>query len=819
MTYTTHSWHVAFRRLRKDLGFTLLLVFSLSLGIGAATTVFSLVDALFLRPLPGIGAPGDLVRVTPRPVQIPGLLGSSFRVPLSYPTFRAYAQGADETVELAAHQPVVVHAARGDHVQRLEGEIVSPNYFTILQAKPAIGHLLLPVAERPEGRPDVVVVSYQLWKAWGGDPNLIGSVILLDGAPFTVIGVASPGFHGTRVAANPGFWTPIAAAPRVLPGMDAARVRDPERGWLLWLVGRLHPGVAVATARDRLDAITAGLEDEGASDEQAAGLAIDPGIGLRPGEESSAKDALTILMAVVFFLLLIACLNAAILLLSRVPQRGKDSSVRLALGARRRRLVREHMAESLLLGLGAAAMGGLLAFGATRFLSRVDFAGFLPHAERITVDLRVLCFALIVGVGCTVVFGLAPALRSSRVDVMASLKTAPSGRAHGDRLQYLLVTAQVGASIVLLVGTGLLARSFLNYRNVPLGFDAEHILDVRFDLERQGYSAGAGRDFVKRALDAAASIPGAEAATLASSVPLIGSGERSVGQVSPGTGPLAGQIDSWVAYNFVAPDYLKTLGIRLIRGREFSDHDDLSSPAVAMVNETLADRFWPQLDPVGQWILVGDEEVLVIGLVADTKTETLTGPAEPYFYLPIFQSYKPVVTLHVRSTLPPSRVLEQVEQRIRDLDPHLPLFEEGLMAKQLKEVVGRPRLAVESVGITALIGLLLSLVGIGGVVYRTTRARLREIGIRLSMGASRTNLTWLFLRRGLASAGIGMICGMAGAFALARGLGSFLYGVAPYDPLVFALVVGSVAALIAIATGVPAHLGTRMDPATILREE
>ena len=794
-------------------------MFSLSLGIGAATTVFSLVDALFLRPLPGIGAPERLVRVTPRPVQIPGLLASSFRVPLSYPTFRTYEQGADGMVELAAHQPVVVHAAFGDRVQRLDGEIVSPNYFTVLRANAAFGHLFAPVAEHPEGRPDVVVLGYQLWKTWGGDPDLVGSVIQLDGVPFTVIGVASAGFQGTRVAANPGLWVPIAAAPRLLPGMDASRVGDPERGWLLWLVGRLRPGVRVTAARDRLDAITASLAAEGASDEQAAGLAVDPGIGLRPGEETSAREALIVLTTVVSFLLLIACLNTAILLLSRVPQRHKDSSLRLALGARRRRLVREHLAESLLLGLAGAAAGALLSFLATRFLSRVDFAGFLPHAERITVDLRVLSFALIVGVVCTFVFGVAPALRSSRADVMASLKTVSTGREHGDRLQYLLVMAQVGASIVLLVGTGLLARSFLNYRNVPLGFDAEHVLNVRFDLERQGYSAGAGRGFLERALDAATSVAGVETATLAASVPLIGSGDRSVGQISPGTGPLAGQVDSWVTYNFVGPDYLKTLGIRLVRGREFSDHDDLDSPAVAMVNETLAERFWPGLDPVGQWMLVGDQEVRVVGLVADSKTDTLTGPAEPYFYVPIFQSYKPVVTLHVRSALPPAGVLEQVDARIRDLDPHLPLFEEGPMATQLEAVLGRARLAVGSVGITAVIGLLLSLVGIGGVVYRTTRARLREIGIRLSMGASRTDLTWLFLRRGLAAAGIGMVCGMAGAFALARGLGSFLYGVAPYDPLVFVLVPASLAALIAIATGVPAHLGTRMDPAAILREE
>ncbi len=815
----TQTWKVALRKLGRDPGFTISVLLSLSLGIGATTTIFSLVDALFIRPLPGVVNPRNLVSLTPRPVQVPGLPGASFHAPLAYPTFQAYLEGARASLELAVHQPVVVHAVAGDRVQRLDAELVSPNYFSLLGVSAAAGRLVLADSGKPAGRPDVVVLGYSLWKAWGGDRGLLGRVIRLDGAPLTVLGVAHKGFHGTQVDAKPQLWIPLAAAPRLVPGMDEKALRDPEHGWLFWFVGRLRPGVGPQAAQEHVNAVAAGLGARGFGDEQAAGLIVTPGIGLHPAERKSASTALKMLMAAVVFLLLIACLNTSILLLSRLPRQRAEMSLRLALGARRTDLVGELLIESLVLGLGGALGGFLGAFLGARLLSQLDWAGFLPTVERIGMDLRVLGFALGAGILSVIVFGLVPALRASRVELAAALKRYGSGGPIGDRLQRLAVVVELTLSVTLLVGTGLLTRSLVNYQSVPLGFKPEKVFDVRFDLERQGYSQAAGRAFLKRVLERARAMPGVESASLASAVPLTHGAGRDVAQVAPESGGGAGEAAAWVGYDCVGPGYLPTLGIRLIRGRGFSDRDDRGAPGVALVNQTFATRFWPNEDPLGQWLSFGDRRVRVVGVTVDTRTDSLTKPVEPHFYLPLFQEYRPVVTLHTRSGLDAAAVLPQMVRLVHELDPHIPLFAEGRLSQQIEVSFAKPRLAVGFVGLAAFLGLLLSLIGVGGVMYKTAVARLRETGIRMAMGASRFELIWLFLRRGLATAAVGLLLGGAGALALSRALASFLFGVSPDDLYVLVTVLGAMAGLAVLANGLPAYVGTRVDPAQLLREE
>ncbi len=707
----------------------------------------------------------------------------------------------------------------GDRVERLDAELVSPNYFSLLGCSAAAGRLSFTDSASTAGRPDVVVLGYGLWKAWGGDPGLVGKAIRLNGSPFAVLGVAPEGFHGTQVDARPRLWVPLAAAPRLVPGMDEARLRDPERGWLFWFVGRLRTGVGREAAQDRVDAVTAGLRARGFGEEQAAGLSITPGIGLHPTEQASASTALRILMAVVVFLLLIACLNTSILLLSRAPRQRAEMSMRLALGARRSDLVRELLRESLLLGLGGALGGFLLAVLAARLLSRLDWVGFLPTVGRISVDLRVFGFALGAGMLSVIFFGLVPALRASRIELAAALKGyRPGGRA-GGRLQRLSVVGELALAVMLLFGTGLLARSLVNYQSVPLGFEPQKVFDVRFDLARQGYSEPAGRAFLRRVLDDAKAMPGVESASLASSVPLIRGAEREVAQVAPEGAGSAGEAAAWVGYDCVGPDYLTTLGIRRVRGRGFSDRDDRGSPGVALVNQTLATRLWPNEDPLGQWLRFGDRRVRVVGVTLDTRVESLTDAEEPYFYLPLFQEYRPIVTLHVRSGLSAATVVPQMVRRIHELDPHLPLFAMGRLAEQIETSFAKPRLAVGFVGFAAFLGLVLSLIGVGGVMYRTAIARLRETGIRSSMGAGRFDLVWLFLRQGLGTAAAGLAVGVAGALAVSRALAAFLFGVGPHDPFVLAAVVGSMIGSSLLANGIPAYFGTRVDPARLLREE
>lgn len=808
---------LAFRRLAQDPAVTLLVVLSLSLGIGATTTVFSLVNALLLRPPSGIGEPERLITLTPRPMTIPGLGSGRFHVPISHPSFQAYEE-TGALAGLAAHLPVVVHVHLGEQVSRLEAEVVTSGYFEVLRTSPARGRFFSAGSALAGEDPDVAVVAHGLWAAWGADPRLVGRVIRLNGAPFTVVGVAPEGFRGTRRGARPEIWVPLSAAPRVVAGIDAAALADPEHGWLFWFVGRLLPGQTPAGAQERLDAIADGLDGSGARAQRRPGLEVHPGVGLRPDEEEAAGQVLVVLMAVAGFLLLIACLNTTVLLVGRSPRRHRETSVQVALGAQRWRIFRQVLGETCLLGGAGFAGGTLICAGAVRALSRIDFAGFLPPAGPVVVDRRVLFFGLALGLGTAILTGLAPALRSSRVDPAMGLRAVRSGTGSGF-LQRLLVVAQISITLMLLAGAGLLVWSLRQHQRIVPGFDTENVLNVRFDLARQGYGESGGRAILARVVEEVGALPGVESVSLAAAVPLALEAERNLAQASPSTGPLAGRTEGWIGYNVVGPGYFETLGIPLLRGRSLGAADGMGASAVAVVNQRLADSFWPGVDAVGQSMLVGAQRVLVIGVVANTRTDSLTGPAVPYFYLPIEQSYRPVATLHVRSHLPPASLIAEVKRRIAEIDPRLPLFDQGLMADHLRSALARPRLAAAFVGLAALVGALLSVVGISGVMYRNVAARWWENSVRVALGADRLDVVWLHLRTGLITAGVGIAVGLAGALALSSTLAGFLYGVSPQEPAVLALVAALVLAIALVANAVPAYVATRVDPARVLRQD
>lgn len=814
------NWRHAVRRVMRDPGLSLFVVVNLTLGIGATTAVFSLVNALLVRPMPGLGDPAELVSITPRPVQIPGLLHGSFRVPISYPHFRTYEKGGQALVGLAAHQPIAANVVLGEAVERLHGEVVSANYFSVLRVDPAIGRLLAVSAAWPDGEPDVVVLGYRLWKVLlGGDPQVVGRVVRINGTPLTVVGVAPDGFRGTRVDGDPQFWVSVAAAPRLLPTMELQDLSDPRQGWFFSLVGRLGQRSSLETAQQEMDAITTGLRRDGASEEEATGLEIHHGVGVEPSERAQARESLAVLLAVVGFLLLISCLNTAILLLSRVRKRQVETSVRMALGAERRKIIEGLLAESCLLGLLGAAGGVLLTLLSSRAFSRLDFAGFLPDVGRVAVDLRVLAFAVGVGIASSILSGLAPALRTTRVDLAEILKQGQRVSGRGSRKQHLLVVTQIASSLMLLIGAGLLTRSLRNYQEIATGFDTEGVLSLRYDLESQGYEEPAGRIFHRRVLEAVSALPGVEGASLASSVPLGRGESRAVAQISPTSGPLAGEQQGWATYNLVSPRYLRTLGIRLVKGRDFASRDDERASPVVVVSESLAEKYWPGMDPLDQRMTVADREARVVGVAGDVRSESLTGLPEPHFYRPLFQEYRPVATLHVRSEHELGQVLTRVEAIVRELNPHLPLFSRGRLIDQVSVALARPRLAANFVGLFALLGLSLTVIGVSGVMYRTAKSSLWESSIRMALGARRSDLVWLFLRRALVAVAAGVVVGLAGGLALSRTLASFLYGVSPHEPYVFVGVVSSLVLIAMVANGVPAWLATRLDPAEVLRQE
>lgn len=805
---------LALRSLAKDPGLSMLVVASLSLGIGAVVTIVSLANALLVRPVRGVDGIEELVTVTPRPVEIPGLPGR-FHVPVSTPDFREYRESG-AFADLAAYYPLPVHVARGEQVARLDAELVSTSYFPVLQVSAAAGRLLSARTPSSPDWPYVAVLGEGLWRAWGGDPRLVGEVIRLNGSPFVVAGVAGRGFHGPRLAGTTEVWIPIAAAARVLPGMDRLLVEDVDHGWLFWFVGRLGNGMSLELAQQRLDSVAAALAERRTDGPPA--LAVEPGIGLRGDEKDAAKASLGILIGVAGFLLLTACLNAAVLLLSRMMRRRDESSVRLALGAPRRRLVRQLVAESMTLAAIATAGGVVLALLATRLCSALDFAGLLPDPGQVRVEPTVLGVAAALGLGTAMLAAVLPALRACRLEPAPALHARGSAAGRGEVAQHLLLVGQIAVGLILLAAAGLLARSLWNHLRIDPGFDLE-VINVRFDLERQGYGENAGLAFFERAIEEVESLPGVEAASLAWSVPLAREAAAALAQVAPATGSRAGVEESFVGYNLVGPRYLRTLDIGLLRGRDLTRGDDANAPRVVVVDERLAELFWPGVDPVGQRMRMGDDELRVVGVAAAVRTGSLTGPSTPHFYLPLFQSYRPDVTLHVRSAAEPAEVLRAIDRRLSRLDPRLPLYERGRMHDQLRTSLARPRLAAAFVGSMAVLALTLTAIGVAGVAYRTAQARARESSVRVAVGARRGDLLWLYIRRGLVSAGGGVAAGLVGVVLLARSLSALLYQVSPREPAVLAAVVAVVLALVVVANALPAYFATRVDPARLLQQE
>jgi putative ABC transport system permease protein len=805
---------LACRSLAKDAGLSMLVVASLSLGIGVVVTIVSLANALLVRPVRGVGGIDELVTVTPRPVEIPGLPGR-FHVPVSTPDFREY-RDSGALADLAAYYPLPVHVARGEQVARLEAELVSTTYFPVLQVSAAAGRLFSARDPSSHDWPYVAVLGEGLWRSWGGDPRLLGEVIRLNGSPFVVVGVAGHGFHGPRLAGTTEVWIPIAAAERVLPGMDRLLLDDADHGWLFWFVGRLRSGMSPELAQQRLDSVAAALGEQRSDGPPA--LAVEPGIGLRADEKDAAKASLGILIGVAGFLLLTACLNAAVLLLSRMVRRRGESSVRLALGAPRRRLVRQLLAESMTLTAIATAGGVVLALLATRLSSVLDFAGLLPDPGQVRVDPTVLAVALVLGLGAAMLATVIPALRACRLQPAAGLHGRGWAGGRGDVAQHLLLVGQIAVGLVLLAAAGLLARSLWNHLRIDPGFDLD-VVNVRFDLERQGYGENAGYAFFERAIEEVESLPGVETASLAWSVPLARETAAAVAQVGPASGSRAGVEEAFVGYNLVGPRYLHTLDIGLLRGRDLTPSDDANAPRVVVVDEGLAELFWPDVDPIGQRMRMGEEELRVVGVAATVRTGSLTGPPTPHFYLPLLQSYRSEVTLHVRSAAEPGELLQAIARRFSRLDPHLPLYEQGRMHDQLRTSLARPRLAAAFVGSMAVLALTLSAIGVAGVAYRTAHARARESSVRVAVGARRGDLLWLYIRRGLVAAGGGVAAGLVGVVLLARSLSALLYQVSPREPAVLAVVVAVVLVVVVVANALPAYFATRIDPARLLQQD
>ena len=812
------------RLLLKTPGFTLIAALSLALGIGANTTIFTLINAVLLNPLP-VEDPSQLASVwTTDERNQNSALGFLQLSPMNYKDLR----DKNEVFSgLAAHSglPLNITGGTGDP-QQVFGEIVTGNYFGVLGAKPAIGRGFLPDEDQTPGAKLVCVLGYGEWqKRFGGEPSIVGRTISLNGQQFTVVGVMPQGFKGTNAIGAPAVWVPYMTYQQTTTGFFLELIRpDQRRGLVFNVTGRLKPGVSVRQAEANLKTLARQLEQEYPNDNKGRNVTLVPlaQATINPGFRGNIVAAGGLLMTIVALVLLIACANVANLLLARAAARQKEIAVRLSLGATRAQLIRQLLTEGTLLAVVGGAAGLMLAYWAQDVLWSFRPPFLQADAIDIHPDARVLLFTLGIALATGVLFGLAPAIQASRPDLVVELKektSAPTGSRSPLSLRNVLVAAQIALSLIALIGAGLFLRSLQNAQRINPGFDVERLATMSFDLGAQGYTEERGRQFQQRVLERAASVPGVQSATLASTVPLFAGGfARTVfleGQDA--SDRRAGRL---VQIAVASSHYLETLGIALVRGRPISEIDQPNTPSAVVINETMAKRFWPDQDAIGKrFKFFGQENFQqVVGIARDSKYNFIGEDPTPYIYQATTQVYQPQLSLFVKAPNPQA-VIGTVRGEVQQLDRNLPLTGVFTLNAIFDQSLWAPRMGASLLLVFAGLSLVLASIGIYGVMAYSVSQRVRELGIRMALGASRGDVLRLVVLQGLRLTMMGVAVGLAASFAASHVIASMLFDVSPTDIVTF-VAVPIVLALAALgASYLPALRATRIDPMVALRYE
>lgn len=795
---------------------------SLALGIGPNTMVFGLVNALLLKPLP-VDKPEQLVRI----------FRSDERSPYhsnSYPDYLEYRDRQQSLSGLAASRRMMMSLNIEGQPEVVAGAVVSNNFFSVLGVRPVLGAAFIPESDQTRERNPAVIISYGLWqRQFAAASAVLGRTLKLNGYSFVVVGIAPKGFIGIDVPFATDLWVPIEMYPMLTP--NGRRALDPISGrgetWLD-LVGRLKPGVSLGQARSGLNVISAQIDS--AYPDRIRGKRVNTLVPLgnaQPRVRTSMQSFAALLMVMVGLVWLIVCANVANLMLTRAAERRREIAVRLAIGAGRWRLVRQLLTESIALALTGGVLGVLLAYWASGLLLTFKPPVSIPITVDLSLDWRVLGFSLLASLLTGIVFGLAPALKISRPDLVPALKAEASSfgyRARGARLHGLFIVAQIALSLVLLIGAGLLFRSMRNaYRTDP-GFEMKNLLLLSSDLNLRGYTESEGRRYYQRLIEHVKTIPGMRSASLTSVFPLsLVSSEAPV--VIEGRESQPGGVTMVGAIN-VAPGYFETMGIPLIRGREFSFHDAETGPGVVIINQTMANRFWPGEDPIGKRINFDPDNPQspsseIVGIARDSKFESLGESPQPFVYMSIIQVYSPSITLVARAESDPETMLTTMRREAQSLDGDLPIFDVKTITTHLATTLFPLKTASFLVGLLGALAMLLAEVGLYGVVACSVALRTREFGIRIALGARSIQVLMPVLTQGAVLAMIGIGIGLGLALAAARILSSLglLYGISAADPLTFfgvSLLLVSVAIL---ASYLPARRATRIDPVAALRHD
>jgi macrolide transport system ATP-binding/permease protein len=811
------------RMLWKTPGFTAVAALTLALGIGANSAIFSAVSAFILRPMP-VEEPDRLVRVFEmRPERGSGPHGNSLDSSFSYPDYLDYRDGVSTFEGLAVYRMEQAALGTGEQNEAVWGEIVSGNYFDTLRVRPVLGRGFLPDENEVPGAKPVVVLSHNLWRnRFRSDRAIVGQTVTLNNQPFTVVGIAPESFTGTKFGLAMDFWVPVM--------MQAEMTR--ERRWTdsrgdsrLDVIGRLKDGVTIEQAEADLTAVTRRLAEaypeSGRRDARAA--AVIETEGRFEGAAPVIKLGSGLALGVVGLVLLIACANVANLLLARSTVRRKEIGIRLALGASRWRVVRQLLTESVLLSLLAGGFGLLVAFWATDLLRSI--VPVLPYtlAFDMSPDRRALIFTLGVSVLTGLVFGLAPALQASRSDLVPVLKNEQVALRRMSRqftLRNVLVVTQVALSLFVLVCGGLLLKSFYKAHSIDPGFKVENGLALTINPGLLGYDAERGRPFFRQLRERVEALPGVESAAFGNYLPLS-DGSSSTGPIwaEGQPEPAPGEGISTL-YTVASAGYFRTLGIPIVRGREFDATDRADAPQAVIVNETLAARLWPGADPTGRRIMIGSQSPnVVVGVARDARYRTLGEAPRPMLYFAQEQRYDSGVMLVVRTKGEPESLVKAVRGEIAALDRSLPVASVRTLRQHMTWALWGVRMAASLSLAFGLLALVLAAAGLYSVMAYTVSQRTREIGIRMALGAEGRDVLRLVAGQGMALTGVGLAVGLVGAFAATRVLSSILYGVSATDVATFASIALLLTIVAFFACYFPARRATRIDPMEALRYE